>query len=316
VDGVEEVVVVCDDCGLGRFHPMLAPERVAELYPDEYYGEPGVKFQWLIEWLVRKVGERHIQFLSADLRVGARVLDIGCGRGVILGALASRNFEVHGVEMSAAAARGADPRAQIRIAPELRDAGYPDAHFDQVILWHVLEHLRDPRGTLQEIHRILRPGGRLIVAVPNFSSAQARLAGSAWFHLDLPRHLYHFPVSALRRILGELGYDTVSDHHFSLRQNPFGWIQSVANRIPGIPRNGIYALLHRRDSGDPPPYSCRERALLWTLLLSLAPFSLVACVIEALARTGATVHIVALRSEGGSDDDADRSVTRLASNPA
>jgi SAM-dependent methyltransferase len=107
VEGVAPRVVVCDDCGLGRFHPMLRAEEIRELYPDEYYGEPGVKFQPLVERLVRLVGERHIRFLSRGLAVGARVLDVGCGRGVILGALADRGLEVHGVEISAEAARGA-----------------------------------------------------------------------------------------------------------------------------------------------------------------------------------------------------------------
>ena len=63
---------------------------------------------------------------------------------------------------------------------------------------------------------------RLIVAVPNFSSWQARWAGAAWFHLDLPRHLFHFPLPALRRLLEECGLACRSEHHFSLRQNPFG----------------------------------------------------------------------------------------------
>jgi len=174
---------------------MPGREEVRGFYPEQYYGEPGTKFQPLVERLVRLVGERHISFLTRFLAPGGRVLDVGCGRGVILGPLADRGFEVHGVEISAEAAQGADPRAEIRIASSLGDAGYEAGFFDQVVIWHVLEHVADPRGTLEEVARILRPGGRLIVAVPNFSSAQARWTGAAWFHLDLPRHLYHFPLA-------------------------------------------------------------------------------------------------------------------------
>ena len=75
------------------------------------------------------------------------------------------------------------------------------------MIWHVLEHLHDPKGALLEARRILRPGGRLVVAVPNFSSLQARWAGAAWFHLDLPRHLWHFPLAALRRLLADCGFE-------------------------------------------------------------------------------------------------------------
>jgi len=295
VEGIDAPVVVCEKCGLGRFHPMPSADEVSALYPNEYYGEPGVKFQSLIERLVRVVAERHIAFLSRGLASGARVLDVGCGRGVILGPLADRGFEVHGVEISAEAARGVDPRAQVRIAPRLADAGYPDAHFDEVIVWHVLEHMPDPAGTLVEIARILRPGGRVVVAVPNFESAQARWMGAAWFHLDLPRHLYQFPLSGLRGLLERSGFDVVSDHHFSLRQNPFGWIQSLLNRVSWLPRNGLYTVLHERGRGEAPPYTVAIRALLWALLILLAPAALVATLLAVLARSGATVHVVARR---------------------
>jgi SAM-dependent methyltransferase len=295
VEGVDAPVVVCATCGLGRFHPMLDAAAVSAFYPDEYYGEPGVKFQPLVERLVRWVGDRHIAFLSRGLAPGARVLDVGCGRGVILGPLANRGFETHGVEISEAATRGADPRTQIRIAPRLDAAGYEPESFDQVVIWHVLEHLDDPAGALREVARILRPGGRIIVAVPNFSSAQARWTGSAWFHLDLPRHLYQFPLPALRRLLEKTGFEPTSDHHFSLRQNPFGWIQSILNRVPCLPRNGLYALLHRRGHGEPPPYGPGTRALLWLGLAVTAPLGLIATLAGTIFRTGATVTVVATR---------------------
>jgi len=295
VEAMEERVVVCTGCGLGRFHPAPDPDRLRALYPAEYYGEPGWKFQSAIEWLVRAVGERHTSFLSRGLPAGARILDVGCGRGVILGALAEQGFEVHGLEISAEAARGADPRAEIRIADDLKDADYRSASFDQVIIWHVLEHLTDPAGTLREVHRILKPGGRLIVAAPNFSSIQARCCGAAWFHLDLPRHLYHFPLSALRRLLALSGFQVRSTHHFSLRQNPFGWIQSLLNRFESLPRNGLYALVHRRARDAPPPYDFRTRVWLWFWLIALAPFALAATLVCTALRSGATVHVVAVR---------------------
>jgi 2-polyprenyl-3-methyl-5-hydroxy-6-metoxy-1,4-benzoquinol methylase len=297
LENFEEPVVSCTECGLGRFYPMPSAARLRSLYPDEYYGEPGVKFKKLVERLVRITGERHLAFLSRGLKPGAQILDVGCGRGVVLRALAERGFEVHGTEISAEAVRGVDPRAEIRIAASLAEAEYEEKSFDQIIIWHVLEHLSDPARTLREAHRLLQPGGRLIVAVPNASSLQARWAGANWFHLDLPRHLYHFPLEALRRLMVASGFQIGPTHHFSLRQNPFGWIQSGLNRISSLPRNGLYTMLHCRPLGMPPPYDRRTRAWLWFSLIAGAPFALAATLCGAALRSGATVHVVANRSD-------------------
>ena len=293
VDGCTSRVVACPVCGLARLDPLPSDEELARFYPDAYYGDPGTKFQPLVERLVRAVGARHIRFLARGVPAGGRILDVGCGRGVLLAELADEGFEVHGVERSAAAALGADPRAQIRIASDLVAAAYPADFFDAIFVWHVLEHLREPVAALREMQRILRPGGKLVVAVPNFSSLQARWAGPAWFHLDLPRHVFHFPLLALRRLLEQSGFGCESEHHFSLRQNPFGWVQSSLNRRPDLPRNGLYTLLHRRLPGEQAFF---DRTLRWRLMLAgliRFPLALVLTFAEAALRSGATVHVVA-----------------------
>jgi len=298
VEGVDPPIVVCTRCGLGRYAPMLDEAEVATLYPGDYYGEPGAKFRPLIEWLVRVVAARHIAFLSNGLPAGRRVLDVGCGRGVILGPLADRGFEAHGVELSDEATRGIDPRAQVRIAPTLAEAGYESGRFDQVVVWHVLEHLRDPRATLEECHRILRPGGRLIVAVPNFASWQARWSGPDWFHLDAPRHLHQFPLPALRRLLVRCGFRCGPSHHFSLRQNPFGWIQSALNRLHPDRPNQLYETLQRPPPGVERSVRRGARLRAWAVLV------LALSVLETAFRSGATVHVVAIRSRDGAADTA------------
>ncbi|MGD9858114.1 MAG: class I SAM-dependent methyltransferase [Planctomycetaceae bacterium] len=246
IHGMRHQLLTCESCGLGRLDPLPSLQEIAEFYPAEYYGSRGAKFEPLTEAVVRVVGTIHVRTLSRQLSPGSRILDVGCGRGVLLGALADRGHEVHGMDVSETAVAGADSRAAIRVAPCLTKVGYPDGHFDQVILWHVLEHLRNPRELLREVRRILKPGGQVIVAVPNFSSRQARWAGAAWFHLDLPRHLFHFPVAGLRRLLDRTGFDVIREQHFSLRQNPFGWVQSALNKSDGVSRNTLYHLLHNR----------------------------------------------------------------------
>ena len=293
VESLPHRVVVCTDCGLGRLYPLPAVEEIQRFYPMKYYGMPGSKFVPFVESLVRWAGTRRVGMLSRGLAAGARILDVGCGRGVLLTAFANRGFEVHGVEMSADAAAGADPRAEIRIAPCLQEAEYPDSFFDQVIVWHVLEHMRNPAEALAEIHRILKPGGRLVVAVPNFASTQARWSGAGWLHLDLPRHLFQFPATALNRLLQRSGFDCRMEHYFSLRQNPFGWVQSALNRRRTFSPNALYSLLHRGSRAQTSPLNWSIRLKLWLAFGLGMPLGLLLSVWMAWRGRGATVCIVA-----------------------
>jgi SAM-dependent methyltransferase len=215
----------------------------------------------------------------------------------MLRAFANRGLEVHGTEISAAAAQGADPRAIVHIGERLEEVGFPDAYFDEVVLWHVFEHLRDPRETVREVHRILRPGGRLVLAVPNLASWQARITGAGWFHLDPPRHLYHYPLTALRQLVEQADFTCSAVHHFSLRQNPFGWLQSVLNRFTSLPRNGLYVMLHRADHG-PKPFTRPIRWMFRAAFYAGMPVAVVLSVCEALCGHGGTVTLVATRASG------------------
>lgn len=297
IEGIEARIVVCEKCGLGRLFPVPSPGQIRDFYPDSYYGSTGRKFEGLVETFVRIVAARQATFLSRDLPDGGRVLDVGCGRGIMLRAFADRGFEVHGTEVSAAATRGVDPRATLHITSCLADANLPKGTFDQIVLWHVFEHLPDPRGTVMEIHRLLKPGGKCVIAVPNFSSLQSRMTGAGWFHLDPPRHLYHFPVDTLRRLLTDGGFQCTSEHHFSLRQNPFGWVQSALNCIPSLPRNGLYVRLHRSGSHEK-PFSRPLRQFFRMFFLLGMPVAVVMSVLTAILRQGATVTVVSRRHDG------------------
>lgn len=280
-------MVECTVCGLGFIDPLPTLDEVRGFYPDEYYGNTEGKFSAWIEWLVRVIAARRAWFLIRQVSGTERILDVGCGRGTLLSAFANRGFEVHGFELSEVAAAIPDKRAEVRFGGELSEARYPPDHFDLIVMWHVLEHLRHPDQTIQEIHRILKPGGTLVVAVPNFSSCQARWAKENWFHLDLPRHLYHFPLTGLRKLVEDRGFAYRSGHHFSLRQNPFGWVQSAMNRFSHLPRNGIYSLLLRSSRLQ---FSLLTRAMLLVAFVLGMPFAVLLSIMTATFRHGATVH--------------------------
>jgi SAM-dependent methyltransferase len=79
--------------------------------------------------------------------------------------------------------------------------------FDCITLWHVLEHFHDPRDYLARLRELLKPGGTMIIAVPNIVSADAVYYGSYWAALDVPRHLWHFSPATLRLLAGKTGFN-------------------------------------------------------------------------------------------------------------
>ena len=93
----------------------------------------------------------------------------------------------------------------------------------------------------------------------------------------------------------QAGFDVRSTHHFSLRQNPFGWIQSALNRIGRKPPASLYALLHRRAESGVLPFSAVERLVMWAFLVATAPIAIALSVVASWLRTGATIHIAAIR---------------------
>jgi len=94
---------------------------------------------------------------------------------------------------------------------ELTDASRPSATYDVVRIWHTLEHVPNPRDVVLEAVRLLKPGGLLVIGVPNAGGWMARSWRSLWFDLDLPRHLWHFNVATLRRSAADsaLRVDTI-----------------------------------------------------------------------------------------------------------
>jgi SAM-dependent methyltransferase len=275
---------------------MPGPEEIAGFYPPAYYGAGGQKFTSPLERVVRLMTSRQARRLSAGLRPGGdrlRVLDIGCGRGDLVRCFSSLGFDAHGTEI--APPPDSEFPGTLHAVDDLAEACFAENSFDLVVLWHVLEHLADPRGTIEDVYRILAPGGRLAIAVPNFSSWQARWAGESWFHLDLPRHLFQFSRDGLEALLRSTGFDVEREDYFSLRQNPFGWIQSALNRLSFLPRNGLYDLLQRGETRPGESLGWPRSLALLSLAMVFAPIAMGLSVVCGFARRGGAMTMVSRR---------------------
>ena len=136
-----------------------------------------------------------------------KVLDVGCGNGVILKGLQSEGWKTYGVELNDRASDYARRILGLNVfTGALMDAKFPDSFFDVILFNHTLEHMTSPRRVLAEANRILKAGGLLVISLPNARSIEARLFKSYWFPWELPRHLYHFSFSTLTKILKLNGF--------------------------------------------------------------------------------------------------------------
>lgn len=148
--------------------------------------------------------------MRGPLRLPARpgrLLDFGCGAGAFLVRAQAQGWDVTGLDTSPAAVDGARQAQGLRaLVGTLPHADLEPGSFDLVTMRHSLEHVHDPLGTLREARRLLAPGGRLFVSVPNIDSLPFRWFRHAWVGLDLPRHLTHFAPWTLQQMLRRAGF--------------------------------------------------------------------------------------------------------------
>ena len=134
-----------------------------------------------------------------------------------------RGFRVVGLDFSREAAAIAWRRQQApAVCGDLAHAPLRAGSFAGITMFHVLEHLHDPRAYLAAARELLAPDGRLVVQVPNAASWQFRLLGRRWNGVDVPRHLFDFRDRDVERLLEACGFEVVRRKYFSLRDNPAG----------------------------------------------------------------------------------------------
>lgn len=274
----------CADCGFVFTWPPPADL-------NRYYGPFYRQYSAGSAGILQKIQQRRTRSWTRALGRPGRCLEIGCGNGWVLAALREQGWRVVGIERTAASARFARHQLGLPILVGSLDAIRNEAAFDLVVLHQVLEHLPDPMTTLRHCARLLRPGGTLIVAVPNLGSWQFAFARHHWLHLDLPRHLNHFTPATLQTAFARAGLEMTRTRYVSWEYDPFGWIEAVLNKL-GFPMNTLLRVIQndaRIRKGSP-------QVLLALLIAAiLAPLALLLAVISWPANRGAIMEAHAVR---------------------
>jgi len=234
----------CLQCGVVQTYPKPSADLLAQAYNSDYYGSSDSKFNRLPELWSRLIGRRRARWLlrqHGGPDKPLRILDIGCGRGVLLNAFAAAGHTITGTEREGSPFSGL-PHI---LCCDLADLEAQTGSFDIIVLWHVLEHLNNPKETLAKARDLLDNSGSLFISVPNFGSNQSRLFNNHWFHLDLPRHLFHFEYTSLELLLRTVNMKITRQNTCVFDQNTYGFIQSILNYLPGIKNNHLYSLLKK-----------------------------------------------------------------------
>ncbi len=131
------------------------------------------------------------------------LLDVGAGTGAFAHEMETAGWNITGLEPDAMARQNALNKYQLNLREPEALYELQAEQFDLITMWHVLEHVHDLHGYLEKFAQSLKPDGKLVIAVPNYTSHDAIVYQQYWAAYDVPRHLYHFSPEGLTQ-LGQL----------------------------------------------------------------------------------------------------------------
>jgi SAM-dependent methyltransferase len=208
--GFSAQLVQCSQCGLIAQWPVPTNEQLASFYPDEY--SPFLARSAVSKPARTLFRSRRPDFVTRHVRSG-RLLDVGCSTGSFLLDMQSiGGWSCVGIEPSRSAVQAARAR---RLDVHEMNMDQLSAHadlgtFDVITLWDVLEHLRSPVESLQQLRKMLGAGGLVVIGIPNADSVEYRAFGRCWSGLEAPRHLFVFSKRTIAAVLNAAGFDVLT----------------------------------------------------------------------------------------------------------
>ena len=227
----------CESCRARYLSPMPSPEELGGFYPTDYYShqpQPTAARSWKSRLRSRllPIGTKEPDFPRAG-----RMLDLGSGSGWMLEHYRGLGWDAEGVEYSESACIAGRARGLTMHHGSLADVALPAETFDYVRSNHSFEHLTDPNETLQEIARILKPGGTVMLGVPDTKGLMPRLFRGEWFYVGAPVHTINYDRDNLRALLERNGFEVVRSVANSNHGGTVGSLQSWIGARLGRPVN-------------------------------------------------------------------------------
>ena len=207
-------IIQCASCSLKYTFPIPSTAEIPHFYDfPAYISHSDVKTGWMNQMYhyVRnrtlKQKTKWVQSLFTGHK-GA-LLEVGAGTGAFANAMYEKGWAVTGLEPDENSRTIALEKYKLTLLPIESLNNIAPKSKEVITLWHVLEHVHDLKGYLTSFKSILKPNGRLIIAVPNYTSYDAQYYKKYWAAYDVPRHLYHFSPSSMKILLNQFNMQIV-----------------------------------------------------------------------------------------------------------
>lgn len=204
----------CADCTLRFTQDIPAPGDIGRYYQsDDYISHSDTK-KGLISGLyhfAKNITLRSKRNLLNNVtgKQGGALLDLGCGTGAFLHTMKEAGWNVKGVEPDEGARKKAKELYALDILPATEFFSLHSKQFDVITMWHVLEHVHELHAYIDNLRELLKDDGVLIIAVPNYTSWDARYYHYFWAAYDVPRHLYHFSPESMSTLMNKHGFNVI-----------------------------------------------------------------------------------------------------------
>ena len=306
IDDRDFFIRKCLNCEIVFTFPVLSRIDVERFYPKYYFWKKEYKAEGLLIKLFRKLESKYSQFIVCGydakrlikfIGKNGKLLDVGCGTGSRLEAFKKAGFSqccgIEPMEEEALYAREVK-KLQVQQAT-LEEFDCPENSFDIATLYNVWEHLDNPASRLKIIKKILRPGGWLVLQIPNFDSWESKLFKNKWLPLDPTRHYFHYTPETINNLLTQNGFAIKKIDWTANFMRPFSWVFSLSGTLP-------QKIWQKEDK--------RKGTLFyriwWSILLLI---SIVPNTLETLFNHGSHMTIYAINQKN--DDSINQSAKRI-----
>ena len=207
-------IAKCSKCGFLFTNPRPNKEHIGPYYESEDYISHSNSSKGLMNTIYKQVRHytiaKKVAMMMRIVDGKKTLLDYGCGTGEFLNVMQLNKWEVKGIEPGDGPRNQAISNYKLAVTPPDSIFSMENESFSIITMWHVLEHVHSLQEYITQLKKLLTANGRLIIAVPNYTSSDAASYGEYWAAYDVPRHLYHFSPKAMEMLMEKHGLKLIA----------------------------------------------------------------------------------------------------------